>query len=69
MQNISTGVESFIGRISMNRAALRQNTEFKFKNYKQYSLKEVIHQLQVINIKIKYECNADNDTFFYFCVR
>ena len=30
----------------MNAAVLKQNTEFKFKNFKQYLLKEVIHQLQ-----------------------
>ena len=35
-------------------AALRQNTEFNlFKNYKQYLLKEVIHQLQSNKNKVK----------------
>ena len=43
-------------------AALMQNTEFNFKNYKQFLLKEVIHQLQSNENKDKYECNAANNT-------
>ena len=45
----------------MNAAPLRQNTEIKFKNFKQLLSKQVIHKLpaffnyKAYKIKIKYE--------------